>query len=371
MSKSNVCKYSLNQLLTLSFFSLLDDPREEFWTSRELDESLSNGEFLKILDNDYFIDELTRILNGERNEELRKELRSIIDSWMDEFSFESVCKNCFHSLNDEQLLQMIKDLIPPKNSPKLMQSYLTQLPTLDEIVLYNGLTDEYRATFVKHLLAEESKDSKALIDNLITSILSIGNEEQRKMDEISHWALKKKLKNERIQTTKTNYISSIEFECLLLETFMINFRLASLEPNREALESLMKRADLHFEAVEEESFKKRKKDKRNKKDKKKKENNDEEPKIKKFFIGWHIPAFDELNQLTTTNHNTTASVNQEDSTNHNTSDLEKSETSNSNKRKFDAVSSTEQSPKNIYAMKELPYLLSKLFVRSSLEYAMS
>lgn len=346
----------------------MDDPREEFWTSRELDESLSNGEFLKFLDSDYFIDELEKILNGDRSEEQRKELKSIIDTWMDEFSFESVCKNCFHSLNDEQLLQIIKDLIPPKNSPKLMQAYLTQLPTLDEMLLFNGLTDEYRATFVKHLLAEESTDAKILIDNLIKSILSIGNEEQRKMDEISHWALKKRLKSERSQTAKTNYLSSVEFECLLLETFMVNFRLASLEPNKEDLEILMTGSGIHFEAVEEESFKKRKKDKKNKKNR---SVDDEEPKIKKIFIGWQIPVFDELNQLTTADKNTTAAINQDNTANTNTSESEISENINNNKRKFDAIALPDPPPKNVYAMKELPYLLSKLFVRSSLKYAMT
>jgi len=342
-------------------FSLLDDPNEEFWMSAELEESLSNGEFLKILEVDYFVDELTKILNGESTEELRKELKKIIDRWMDEFSFENVCKNCFHSLNDEQLLQMIKDLIHPRDSPKLLQSYLTQLPTLDEILLFNALTDEYRSNFVKILLAEESKDIRAIIDSLITSILSIGNEDQRKMDEISYWALKQKLKNERIYEMKLNYLSTMEYECLFLETFLLNYRLANDEPNREALETVMNRARLHFEAVEEEAFKRRKKDKKTKKQKKNKE---DAPKIKRVFNGWHVVEFDAMDQSVNINNNSDITENSTQTS------LTKTEALYSGKRKFDTLSSN-QPTRNIYGMKELPYLLSKLFLSSSFKYAMS
>ncbi|KAD0221972.1 hypothetical protein E3N88_44590 [Mikania micrantha] len=152
----------------------------EFWSSREFADTLKDGDIL-FLDMNFFINMFLRLMYKEDMEEIWK----IINEFLMEESFSSLCSHLLITLNESELcvfLDLLTNFLDsntkPKNSGDMCDYLEVILPRLngmdsmDELLLLNTVVNR-RRQLVQLLQEDEHREEKTKIKDIVQKICSL------------------------------------------------------------------------------------------------------------------------------------------------------------------------------------------------------
>ncbi|KAD3336160.1 hypothetical protein E3N88_31679 [Mikania micrantha] len=152
----------------------------EFWSSREFADTLKDGDIL-FLDMNFFINMFLRLMYKEDMEEIWK----IINEFLMEESFSSLCSHLLITLNESELcvfLDLLTNFLDsntkPKNSGDMCDYLEVILPRLngmdsmDELLLLNTVVNR-RRQLVRLLQEDEHREEKTKIKDIVQKICSL------------------------------------------------------------------------------------------------------------------------------------------------------------------------------------------------------
>ncbi|KAL3500240.1 hypothetical protein ACH5RR_039333 [Cinchona calisaya] len=208
----------------------------EFWSSSEFAESLKDGEILNI-DKRFFVD---IFLNFMYKEDM-KELWEVIDEFLIEESFSSLCKHLLIVLEEKDLsyfLDLIRKLLTPRldvaeysNPSFWLEIILSKcsVASIDQLLLLNALTSQARQLL--RLVREEGDlDDKEKVKNIVSQVCPSSFADS--LAPIMEGSKKKNLES---------------IKWLGLQSWAIFFRLSEEFRTSESWESLFVNNGIHFQ----------------------------------------------------------------------------------------------------------------------------
>lgn len=190
----------------------------DFWSSDELAESVKDGEILKI-DTTYFVDQFSEMMYEEELEEIWE----IIEEFILEEGFSSLCQSLLILLDQERLLFFLKTIGEQINLDAQCQDYAkpscwlesllsacSKQISLDELVLLNAVIANSRQ-LLRLVSDEEHEEEKGKIGALLKTQITLSDAE--------HWAFIKKCKNMKLQeaTKFAGLFSWVLYYCISKE----------------------------------------------------------------------------------------------------------------------------------------------------------
>jgi hypothetical protein len=273
-----------------------------FWESKEFLDTLENGDYL-VIDYSFFAEHLVTLWRadsqrGERICRVQSRLKKLIDSYIQTTSFRELCKRFFLTLSDQQLLRLLDSLnsvgtqwklesnLPvlcrlSKHNTKIEVNCSDQSLNSDPLhilLFYNALFNAHRHHTILLLTKEESAINARIQINtyIVNQNFVLSSEESRKEDELLHWALRKRLFSparksdhdnktveEQSDRARGPVLSKEQLKFILLEGFLLHYRLVSIPNSHKGFELLMQREGIPYIRVKNKISKKFKVAKRN------------------------------------------------------------------------------------------------------------
>ncbi|KAL8258877.1 hypothetical protein R6Q59_026830 [Mikania micrantha] len=152
----------------------------EFWSSREFADTLKDGDIL-FLDMNFFISMFLRLMYKEDMEEIWK----IINEFLMEESFSSLCSHLLITLNESELcvfLDLLTNFLDSNTKPnnsgemcdylEVILPRLNGLDSIDELLLLNTVVNR-RRQLVQLLQEDEHREEKIKIKDIVQKICSL------------------------------------------------------------------------------------------------------------------------------------------------------------------------------------------------------
>lgn len=209
----------------------------EFWSSTEFAESLKDGEILNI-DKTFFIDMFLKLMYKED----MKELWDVIDEFLIEESFSSLCHHLLIILEEQELsyfLDLIRKFLKPRfdvaeygNPSFCFEVILSKcsVTSIDQLLLLNAVTSQARQ-LLRLVREEGDMDEKEKVKNIVSQVCSSSSHADSLALIMEEWSDKKNLES---------------IKWLGLQSWAIFFKLSEDFRTSESWESLFSSNDIDF-----------------------------------------------------------------------------------------------------------------------------
>ncbi|XP_057966602.1 uncharacterized protein LOC131156728 [Malania oleifera] len=191
----------------------------EFWSSNEFAESLKDGEILST-DINFFVDFFVDLMYKEDS----KEIWEVINEFLEEESFSSLCHHSLIVLQEEDIcifLQLIKKYLNPRMEPKdfdnpscwleIVLSRCNDCASIDQLLFLNAVINQGRQ-LMRLLSDEEAQEEKAQIKGIVLRICTTSNNSNSLAPIVKEW-----LKTKTIKVIKWLGLQSWVLHYILLE----------------------------------------------------------------------------------------------------------------------------------------------------------
>lgn len=195
-------------------------------------------------------------------------MRNLVENYVRETSFEHLLSLCSLQIQDDHIPRFCSRLISRHDATSSLACAFAyaEFPSVEDLLFFNACLNDFRPMIVRFCL--EGKVKNAIAKHLRDHGLLLYTQEDRKKDASSHWKLRKDLLNRLCEeqiASPDKWNEVVEF--MLLETFLLHFRLQCADKSQPNCEILFTRESIsatpqwsdddHAEAIVEERPSKR------------------------------------------------------------------------------------------------------------------
>eukprot|EP01124_Arcella_intermedia_P012800 TRINITY_DN19176_c0_g1_i1.p1 TRINITY_DN19176_c0_g1~~TRINITY_DN19176_c0_g1_i1.p1 ORF type:complete len:668 (-),score=155.71 TRINITY_DN19176_c0_g1_i1:34-2001(-) len=252
---------------------------DEFWFSNCFMDTVKSGEFLQI-DYDFFVNELCKYFEkSKKGTQLYSDINNLVYDYIEKSSLQDVANILITLSNEDLYLFLGTNITDVRKLPDSVEQAILFLnwPNVKQLLIMNALSGPHRLDFVKTAF-ETAELRNDILRSIIKNKFILKSEEDRNNDELSHWVARKLIisccrtlkpdsKSSRVSqpysfsslisrsssyTHQDRLLFPIRY--MLMESFLIQFRLSCCTLQRETIETLLDREGLPWEAIVEKEI---------------------------------------------------------------------------------------------------------------------